>query len=373
MEAWSIFAWACTALAVFLLSALGTGLSIAYARRRNLLDHPGQRRSHSMPTPRGGGIGIVVASLFASMIVFACSFSGFEQLNEYTLIAAILLVAAVGWIDDHRGLSARLRFAAHCLAALLLLGWSIISILVNAPMAIDGHLLGSILALGIAGFAVVWSINLHNFMDGIDGLLATQALFVFIVLAVLCAQAGRFVDAGHIGFFAVATLGFLPFNFPRARVFMGDVGSGVLGLLVIAAVGWQMDFHSIAMASGLIACSAFVTDATMTLLSRMLRGRRWYSAHREHLYQWLARSGCSHVQVVGLYMGWNLIVVLPVLCWINRKPDLPVSANPMSLLFFRSGLEEMCAVYLLAILVWVFAKRHCLKKVALRSRGAGVQ
>ncbi|MGB0134644.1 MAG: hypothetical protein WBP53_12475, partial [Dokdonella sp.] len=109
--------------------------------------------------------------------------------------------------------------------------------------------------------------------------------------------------------------------------------------------------------AGLIAASAFVVDSTCTLLSRMLSGRRWYSAHREHLYQWLARSGFSHKGVVGLYMGWNLLVVLPVLYWVGSLDALSGSSVEPA----RGGYA-LVGVYALAVLVWVFGKRYCLGK-----------
>jgi UDP-N-acetylmuramyl pentapeptide phosphotransferase/UDP-N-acetylglucosamine-1-phosphate transferase len=164
---------------------------------------------------------------------------------------------------------------------------------------------------------------------------------------------------------AAATAGFLPFNFPRAKIFMGDVGSGVLGLLVALAVFWQ--FHSPAGSafSGLIACSAFVTDATCTLLSRMLQGRRWYSAHREHLYQWLARSGFSHAGVVAWYMGWNFVVVLPVLYLLGRDANDRVDASVDTL---RHGVVWLVAVYALAVIVWLFGKRWCLRHARMQNQ-----
>ena len=197
-------------------------------------------------------------------------------------------------------------------------------------------------------------------MDGIDAILAAQSIFVFSALAFLCAHAGE-AHAGQIAVFAAATIGFVPFNFPRARIFMGDVGSGVLGLLIAVAVIWQMSTPLTALTSGIILCSAFVTDATCTLLSRMLRGRRWYSAHREHLYQWLARSGFSHAGVVALYMGWNLVIVLPVVAWINRTPDLPMSIANIHMDWMPdSGAGPAAGVYLLGIVVWIAGKRYCL-------------
>jgi UDP-N-acetylmuramyl pentapeptide phosphotransferase/UDP-N-acetylglucosamine-1-phosphate transferase len=163
---------------------------------------------------------------------------------------------------------------------------------------------------------------------------------------------------------AAACLGFLPFNFPRARIFMGDVGSGTLGFAIAMAVLWQMGMSLLtpgAIATSLVLCSAFVTDATCTLLSRMLRGRRWYSAHREHLYQWLARSGFSHVRVVALYMGWNLVIVSPVVYWINSK---------MLTMLDGSVFAFAAAVYALAVVIWWYGKRWCLRRMRLRSRHA---
>ncbi len=336
--------------ASFLLSAFVTWLSIRYAHRRNLIDQPGRRRSHSLPTPRGGGIGIAVAAVLGCLYL---SLTGAGQ--PTALIAAIVLIAAVGWIDDHRGLSAVWRLAAQIVAAALIFAPLWYALLI-APGKVEEAMpaahallwLGVFLAIGTLG--LVWSINLHNFMDGINGLLGVQAVFVF------CALASLYPDnAGLPALWAAAVLGFLPFNFPRARIFMGDVGSGVLGLLIgLTVLGQSPDGNGLA--NGVIACSAFVTDATCTLLSRMLRGRRWYSAHREHLYQWLARSGFSHAGVVALYMGWNFVVVAPVLYLANRGG---ADAVP------RGGLAWALAVYALALGVWLAGKRWCLHRAKM--------
>jgi len=357
---------------VLAVSAVVTWWSVAYAHRRNLIDHPGQRRSHVVPTPRGGGIGIVAATVFGNAIVFLSLGEGYERLNVLALTGAMLAVAAVGWVDDHRGLSARVRLAVHCLAALLLIGVGPLMLGAASGVANAG-IFGLALLVSMAAFGVVWSINLHNFMDGIDGLLAMQAMYVFCVLAALCIQADRLTEAGRIALCAAATLGFVPFNFPRARVFMGDVGSGALGLLIAVVIGWQIATLPIAMASGLIAASAFLVDATATLVSRILRGRRWYSAHREHLYQWLARSGRSHAQVVALYAGWNLLMVTPVLWWINRVPGAAVVPQPAQDFFVKSGTQALLAVYALAVLVWILGKRYCLKHAPRRARGLRAQ
>ena len=358
-------AWIPAMLAAFALSALMTWLAIGYARRRKLIDEPGMRRSHAEPTPRGGGIGLVIAVL-ACACVPALFLAGVSRLAAPALLLAVAIVAAVGWIDDHRGLPARARFAAHCLAALVLL-LPVIVPLILFPAVFEQrfHVPAAIVWPGLAlvVLAIVWFVNLHNFMDGIDGLLAAQAIFVFAALMVLCLRAGE-PHAGEIGVFATATLGFLPFNFPRARIFMGDVGSGVLGLLVAVAVLWQMSAQATALMSGIILCSAFVTDATCTLVSRMLHGRRWYSAHREHLYQWLVRSGFSHAGVVALYMGWNLVIVVPVVAWINQ-PEPPMPYAPAT---FTPGFGAAAGIYLVGIACWLAGKRWCLR--AAQQRGA---
>lgn len=345
-------------VAVFAVSLAVTVAGLAYARRRNLLDHPGARRSHRVPTPRGGGIGIVCGVL-AGLILSSLP-------STAILAVAVLLVAAIGWIDDHRSLGVRVRLAVHMLAAVLVAAVmpdALATIGIAAPIAVA--------LAGLSVLAVVWSINLHNFMDGIDGLLATQALFVFATLAWLCGQAGQGEAALGLCVFAAATLGFLPFNFPRARVFMGDVGSGVLGLLVAVAVGWQLSIPALDPYTGLIACSAFVTDATATLLSRMVRGRRWYSAHREHLYQWLVRGGRRHAAVVARYAGWNLLVVLPVLYWINRpsRPVPPMTEQPFAAVT-GPGLAAALGVYAVAGVLWWAGKRRCLRQARQRSRHA---
>ena len=344
--------WAGSALVV---SALLTAASIIYARRRRLIDEPGMRRSHSVPTPRGGGIGIVVAIIVCGLLPGVGTWSPVET---WFLLPPVAGIALVGWIDDHGGLSARARFAMHCAAALWTFVLPALVVAIGTPFVhqltdTDRWLFLAVELVTVV--AVVWSINLHNFMDGIDGILALQAIFVLAVLAALEYRSSP-TAPWQLVIWIAAIAAFVPFNFPRARIFMGDVGSGVVGFLIAVAVCQQMALSDVAAASGLVACSAFVTDATCTLLSRIWRGRRWYSAHREHLYQWLVRCGFSHARVVAFYMGWNLLIVLPVICWMNRS--MPA----------QSGIVAAVLVYVLAVVVWIAGKRACI--AAVRGRGA---
>jgi UDP-N-acetylmuramyl pentapeptide phosphotransferase/UDP-N-acetylglucosamine-1-phosphate transferase len=335
--------------AVAALSALLTACAMLYARRR-LLDLPGQRRSHTQPTPRGGGIGLCVAGLIG---LVELSIFLIDVPFPARLIIAVALVAFIGWIDDHRPLPILIRLITQIGAVVLFL-WPLVSQTVGesahgvAPLDVAKDALVLLLMIGLG----VWSINLHNFMDGIDGILATQAIFVLTVLAWLI---GRDLPNAHslqIGLFAAATLGFLPFNFPRARIFMGDVGSGALGLVIFVAALWLYysgtSMHTIALVAG----SAFVTDATCTLLSRMAGGKRWYAPHREHLYQWMTRTGMSHARVTTFYAAWNLAIVLPIIALLIAVREHRAASWCI-----------VVVLYAVEVILWICGKRWCLYKV----------
>jgi len=324
--------WLLTSLLITLLLVRG---AIVYAHRRGMLDHPGQRRSHHLPTPRGGGIGIVVAMLVCLPGALGSQSAAWPLSVIAGLLAALLLVALAGWWDDHRTLPVLPRLGAQVLAvgvfslALLMTGLSWWWL----PLLLIGG---------------VWSINLHNFMDGIDGLLAQQAIFVGGGLALLAWGVAQPALALAAAALATAALGFWYYNRPLARIFMGDVGSGSVGLLIFAfsAMLWRQN-HAL-LWPALILSSAFVVDASLTLLTRMWRGRRWYTAHREHLYQWLVRRGGTHARADAIYLGWNLLIAAPSawLAWSHLRMALPITM----------------IVYLGAAATWLALKRRCLRR-----------
>ncbi|GAB3788431.1 MraY family glycosyltransferase [Dyella agri] len=323
----------------FLIAWLSARAAIAYAHRRGMLDRPGQRRSHSIPTPRGGGIGIVIAGLVCLPGVLLGSTAPWSPLLVAGLLVALLLVALAGWWDDHSSLPILPRLGAQLLAALLF----------AAALCVGGLPWWWLPVLLLAG---AWSINLHNFMDGIDGLLAQQAIFVGTGLAWLAWGAGQPGLALAAVCLATASLGFWCLNRAPARIFMGDVGSGSVGLLIFAftAMLWRTDAQLLWPA--LILSSAFVTDASLTLLTRFLRGRRWYTAHREHLYQWLVRRGFTHAGGGMIYMTWNLLFAAP-LAWL-------AGSHP------GSGWPITMGAYLAAAGLWLQLKRRCLRRHSLR-------
>lgn len=358
-------------LAVLVLAAIGSAMltasTIRFALRRSMLDMPGRRRSHAMPTPRGGGIAIVIVVIAGlSIAVLAGSRWDRSSLQAGAVMLALLLVATVGWLDDRRGLAASARFFVHVAAAVI--------IVLAMPQLLDPGFWGGGMGLPVValpiGFglvlACVWSINLHNFMDGINGHLAWQAVFTMLaLLAVVMPQ------APEIGWFALlvagATLGFLPFNFPRARIFLGDVGSGSLGLLIAVVPLALLAARQISLCQVLLVGSAFVMDATATLLSRWASGRRWYSAHREHLYQWLVRSGVSHAAVVGRFQLWNVLVVVPALVLTAWSRD-SVASGEFDVTGNLSDWLIVAIVYSAALALWIAGKRRCIAVVRTRRR-----
>ncbi len=335
---------------VALLAALQSGLTAAAIAARGgrwLLDAPGRHRSHLAPTPRGGGLGIAAVLVALALGVWLGALDGTAARAGLALGAAFALVGAVGFWDDLRGLSPWPRLGAH-LAAGALVAW------VAREQGGAGAFAAGGLGALLAALGTAWSINLHNFMDGIDGLLATQAVFVLGASAALMLREPSLAQLLAIAG-AAAALGFLPFNFPRARVFLGDVGSGPLGLVLAVVAVLAAGNAGLPLAASLVLGSAFVIDASLTLASRIARGRRWYTRHREHLYQWLARTGRSHARVVALYALWNLLVALPVAAAITRVDD--------GLRWALAG-----AVYGAGALAWLGAKR-ALARRAGRVRG----
>lgn len=300
----------------FAIGAAGTWLARRYAVQRDLLDHPGERRSHSTATPRGGGIAIVLA-----LLVAACALAARHPGQVPLLVAfviGLMLVAGIGLIDDHRPLSPWLRLAVHVLAA---------AILAIAAAATFGNLWVALAAF-IAALALT---NVWNFMDGINGLAASQAAIV--------AAGFAWLSGGVWGWLAFALmsacLGFLPFNFPQARIFLGDVGSGALGFALAALLVVALGSHSLSwLPVLLLPISAFMIDAGLTLLRRLLRGERWWTPHTQHAYQGWARQAGSHVEPTLAYGVWTLMGVLAMVL-LATKPFIFMLGS--SVAWYTSG------------------------------------
>jgi Fuc2NAc and GlcNAc transferase len=257
-----------------------------------------------------------------------------------------LAVAMVGFIDDRRSVSPATRLAVHFLAAAWALGW-----LGGLPVLRIGQHLISLGWFGdvLGACGIIWALNLFNFMDGIDGLAASEAIFVALagalVTPVLANEAG-------VGFaaviFAAACAGFLLWNWPPASIFLGDVGSGYLGYaIVVLALSASRD-SPVALWVWLILGGAFFVDATVTLVRRLLRGERVYQAHRSHAYQWLARRWASHRRVTLAILAVNVMWLLP---WALLAAKFPSYAA-------TSVLVALAPLALLAAVVGAGRREH---------------
>ena len=287
-----------------------TGLLRRYALRQNLLDHPGARSSHSVPTPRGGGVAIVVVFLGATMLL---AVAGMLELRTAAAVGGCgLLVAAVGFMDDHRHVAPVWRLLAHgagALGSLLFLGGLPELALGNQRV----HLGPASIALGF--IAIVWVVNLYNFMDGIDGIAAVEAITITGGAAAIMYWNGGGGQVVWLASLTVAVAGFLIWNWPPARIFMGDAGSGFLGFVLATLALATSREGFIELWSWVILLGVFVTDAAVTLLRRLLRGERVYEAHCSHAYQHAARRWGGHRPVTLLVGAINLGWLLP-LAWL---------------------------------------------------------
>ena len=300
-----------------LLSWLGTRAYVRYAISRGILDHPNERSSHRTPTPRGGGIAIVVSSMVG---VIALAVSGLMTVDvAVALVGGGALIAAMGYADDHHPLAAHWRLGGHFAAAVWLVAW-----LGGSFPYTDPHL-----HLGVAGdllavLFVVWMVNLTNFMDGIDGIATVEAIVVALGGAGLAAATSGGPD-GTALVLAAACFGFLYWNWPPARVFMGDVGSGYLGY-ALAALSLSAGKGSLTLFWGwVILLGAFVADATLTLARRIGRGERFYQAHRTHAYQHAAVRSGSHRRVTLAVAAIDVVWLLPIAILVATGKVPPAS------------------------------------------------
>lgn len=274
-------------IAVFVLSLAATGWLSEFLRRRSVMDIPGDRSSHSIATPRGGGLAIVVSTI-AGVLLYTVLHTSPEP-NSVLLLAGGLFLAAISWIDDLRTLPPFVRFAGHAVVVavtLPLLGLNGALLPFGLPVWLD------YLAVGIAWLGFL---NFFNFMDGIDGISVVETIVIGsgIVLLSVLHDAGQ--DDLMISIIIVATAGFGWWNWAPAKVFMGDVGSVFLGyvlggyLILLSADGY--------FAAALILPAYYLADAVTTLIRRASRGERIWQAHRQHFYQRAVQAGRSHAAV----------------------------------------------------------------------------
>jgi UDP-N-acetylmuramyl pentapeptide phosphotransferase/UDP-N-acetylglucosamine-1-phosphate transferase len=323
----SFWAWLVVPLAVLGATIWLTGLARSWLRRRAILDHPGERTSHQGATPRGGGIALMPVVLFAWIML---TLAGLAPGATFGITALAAALALVSWYDDLGELAFGWRLGAHLIAAAL----GAIYLLGNAP--VFQGLLPPIADRIATVLLWAWFINLYNFMDGIDGITCVETIAIGVGVVVVTRLAG---DAAHLAAPALAlaagALGFLRWNWPRAGIFLGDVGSVPLGfltgwlLLVLATQGqW---------APALILALYYLADASVTLLRRLFRRERIWQAHRSHFYQRALALDDDHDAVLKLIIGGDVALLLLALVAIR----FPWPALIISVLAVTSLLAQL--------------------------------
>ncbi len=281
-------------LAAAVFSSFAAAMAAAFALSRasgrlQIMDRPNERSLHSTPTPRTGGLAICLGG---GLGILALALLVGVSAELVWIAAATLIVGLVSFIDDRTPLPARTRLLAQAFAASLLLAGGL------SPNAIDWP--GGELALHsgwawLAGLLfIVWMSNLYNFMDGMDGFAGGMAVFGFGTLGVLAYLGGDALFAALCWVVAAAAGGFLVWNFPPARIFMGDTGSSTLGLLAAALSLWGDGRGLFPLWIAALVFSPFIVDSTLTLIRRTAQGKRIWEAHRSHYYQRLVQAGWSH-------------------------------------------------------------------------------
>jgi UDP-N-acetylmuramyl pentapeptide phosphotransferase/UDP-N-acetylglucosamine-1-phosphate transferase len=289
------------------------------ARRSGMIALPGERQSHQHATPTGGGLGLVfsiVMTTFCLELMLSLPDFWWQK-----VLPGVLLLTIIGWRDDKKPVSSLLRLLIQLAVSVWLIGfgWWVLSF-------------KEIVFWSGVTVAMIWLMNAYNFMDGSNGMAGFQGVFAGIVMALLFQAGGEPSMALVALVVAAACVGFLPLNFPRARVFMGDVSSVPLGFIFAAFAVYGIKTGSMSAILSILVMSVFLVDATLTLLSRAFRGERWYTAHAQHVYQRLIASGWSHSRVLVVYQAINVVVVLPALVLAKTYPQYALVTVGITLL-----------------------------------------
>jgi UDP-N-acetylmuramyl pentapeptide phosphotransferase/UDP-N-acetylglucosamine-1-phosphate transferase len=281
-------------LIAFMLAALGVRYLIRPYAAFAILDHPNERSLHARPTPRTGGL-----ALLAGLGLGVASALALRRVADTRLLwfaFGTLLVGGVSFADDRYRLAPTPRFLLHAAAAGLVLlgGWTPGEL----GLPFGSWAWPKLVAWGFTFCFVIWMINLYNFMDGMDGFAGGMAVIGFGFLGMIGWRGGESLFALLNAMVVSAAAGFLLFNFPPARIFMGDTGSSTLGFLAAASILWADRAAILPLWLGILIFSPFVVDATVTLLRRVFRGERAWEAHRTHYYQRVVQLGWGHRQTV---------------------------------------------------------------------------
>jgi Fuc2NAc and GlcNAc transferase len=294
--------------AAFVLTYFGVEFFRRWSVRKNILDLPNERSSHTRPTPVGGGLIIVFVSLF--LFAFFIFLNESEFPTGYFIGAGIVVL--ISWLDDLYKIPAVMRFVCHCFAAVTVIASFQNFVGIGAPLFWGFNL--QYIAPVVLFFWIVWMINAYNFMDGIDGIAALQAITAGIGWIFVAYRFGSETTGEYAAILAASAFGFLLLNWHPAKIFMGDVGSAFFGytfaVLPFLAERETPQRTPVFFIAALFLLWLFVFDTSVTVLIRILQRKKIWEAHREHLYQKLVIRGCTHQSVTGIYGFLSLLIIV---------------------------------------------------------------
>ena len=318
-------------------SWLITRWMLGYAHSKNLLDVPDYRSSHRIPTATGGGVAIVIT--FLAYLIWAALLDGVSARQALALGICGGIIAIIGFADDHFRLSVLIRIVVQFIAVSLLL--FLLYPLPPIPI-FDGFWANQYALTVFYLLALVWLLNLFNFMDGIDGLAAIEAISVLLGAALIMSGSNASTEIRLLLSLLFSVVGFGCLNWPPAKIFMGDVGSGFIGLMLGALALITTLSGLISIWSWLILLAVFIADATVTLIRRLMHGQKVYEAHKSHAYQIVARKWQSHGKTSLCVMLTNLIWLMPLAYLATLWPGLGfaialLAYSPLVLLSIKLG------------------------------------
>jgi UDP-N-acetylmuramyl pentapeptide phosphotransferase/UDP-N-acetylglucosamine-1-phosphate transferase len=310
--------------ALIFAAVLSADTAARFAMRHGMVDIPGDRQSHTTPTPTGGGIGIIAALLVTSLVFIA---DGLVPVGwSLAVLPGMVLLSLVGWLDDRKPLPTLFRLIIQLAVSFGLLAF----------LVFKGQLDHWPLTL-LGGLVIVWIMNFYNFMDGSHGMAGFQGLFCGALLGAIFTLQGQAQLALPAFLLAGCCLGFLPMNFPSPRVFMGDAGSVPLGFVIAGLLVLGLVQNVLSLPVSMLVLSVFLVDSSLTLLNRVIRREQWYTAHKQHMYQRLIAQGWPHSRVLVLYQAINITLVAPVSILALMYPEYAWQLTAITYLLLISG------------------------------------
>ena len=303
---------------MFALLLLSIGCVIIYKKiavHYNILANPGYRTLHESPTPRGGGL------IFSLVFVFSILIFGgvYELSNQIFYIFGVggFIATLFGFIDDIKNIGPKTKLIIQLFLSALTIYWLDLGELLPLGW------IPSFMIIPFILFFMVWIMNAYNFMDGIDGMAASGAIFISLTLAIVLFLTNGSVEVTDIFILiAIVVSGFILFNWPPATIFMGDAGSVFLGYIFGSLLLFTVLNNGISVWSWLTVSGYFFADTIVTQIMRVILVKKWYLAHRSHAYQNLTRITNSHFKVTGGVTLYNLVWIFPLTLWSALQPEM---------------------------------------------------